>query len=459
MFRRWRRRSFPGNRSGRKPNVLFISIDDLNNWIGCLNGHPGTKTPNLDRLASEGVLFTQAHCAAPVCNPSRAALMTGKRPSTSGVYENQQPMRKSNALKDTITLPQYFQQHGYTAGRWKDLSQRLSGSGKLAGILPVAETEQTTRPVTANRPMNGIKAGNFDWGPLDVTDKDMGDSKVVDWVSAQLRKRHTKPFFLACGIFKPHLPWHVPQKYFDMHPFDKIVLPNVNADDLNDVPPIGRHLALRSGDHKKVLAHNKWKKAVQAYLAAITFADAQVGRVLEALRRSAYAKNTAVVLWSDHGWHLGQKLHWRKFALWEEATHNVFMIKAPGVTKAGGRCNRTVSLMDTYPTMLDICGVPAKPGLEGVSLLPLLKNPKAAWDRPAVTTYLRGNHSVRSERWRYIRYNDGTEELYDHSNDPLEWTNLAGKHEFNAIKKDHAKWLPTSDAPDSPVQRGVDEID
>jgi arylsulfatase A-like enzyme len=450
-----------GQSRRKKPNVLFIAIDDLNNWIGCLNGHPGTKTPNLDRLASEGVLFTQAHCAAPVCNPSRAALMTGKRPSTSGVYENQQPMRKSTTLKDIVTLPQYLQQNGYTViGGGKIYHTAYPDPASWQEYFPSQQQNKPPDPLPPKRPMNGIpRAGNFDWGPLDATDRDMGDSKVVDWASAQLRKSHNKPFFLACGIFRPHLPWHVPQKYFDMHPLNSIVLPNVNPNDLDDVPPIGRHLALRSGDHKKVLEHNQWKNAVQAYLAAISFADAQVGRVLEALRRSAYAKNTAVVLWSDHGWHLGQKLHWRKFALWEEATHNVFMIKAPGITRPGGRCNRTVSLMDTYPTLLDICGLPAKPSLEGVSLLPLLKNPTAAWDRPAVSTYLRGNHSVRSERWRYIRYNDGTEELYDHSKDPLEWTNLAGKHEFNAVKKEHARWLPTSDAPDSPVERGVDELD
>ena len=450
-----------GQAKQAKLNVLFIAIDDLNNWIGCLNGHPGTKTPNLDRLAGQGVLFKNAHCAAPVCNPSRAALLTGKRPSTSGVYENQQPMRRADATKDAVTLPQYFQQNGY----------RVVGGGKIYhGAYPDPPSWQEyypsqiqnkpPDPLPSNTPLNGIaKAGNFDWGVVNVPDKEMGDWKVVDWAAGELRKKQPKPFFLACGIFKPHLPWYVPQKYFDMHPLDKIVLPNVKDDDLDDVPPIGKHLALRSGDHKKVIGQNQWKTAVRSYLAAISFADAQVGRIVDALEKSAYAKNTAVVLWSDHGWHLGQKLHWRKFALWEEATHNVFMIKAPGITKPGGICQRTVSLMDTYPTIVDICGLPKKEGIEGVSLMPLLKDPAAPWDRPAVTTYLRGNHSVRSERWRYIRYNDGTEELYDHTKDPLEWTNLAGKREFAAVKKEHAKWLPKTDAPDSPIEKGVDEVD
>ncbi len=450
-----------GQAKQAKLNVLFIAIDDLNNWIGCLNGHPGTKTPNLDRLAGQGVLFKNAHCAAPVCNPSRAALLTGKRPSTSGVYENQQPMRRADATKDAVTLPQYFQRNGY----------RVVGGGKIfhgaypdppswQEYYPSQTQNKPPDPLPPNRPLSGIpKAGQFDWGVVNVPDKEMGDWKVVEWASGELRKKQSKPFFLACGIFKPHLPWYVPQKYFDLHPLDKIVLPEVKEDDLDDVPPIGKHLALRSGDHKKVIEHNQWKTAVRSYLAAISFADAQVGRILDTLEKSAYAKNTAVVLWSDHGWHLGQKLHWRKFALWEEATHNVFMIKAPGITKPGGICQRTVSLMDTYPTVVEICGLPKKEGLEGVSLMPLLKNPAAPWDRPAVTTYLRGNHSVRSERWRYIRYNDGTEELYDHTKDPLEWTNLAGKREFAAVKKEHAKWLPKTDAPDSPVEKGLDEVD
>ncbi len=450
-----------GQTTANKPNVLFVAIDDLNDWIGCLGGHPDTKTPNFDRLARQGVLFTQAHCAAPVCNPSRAALMTGKLPSTSGVYENQQPMRKAPATKDAVTLPQHFMAHGY----------RVVGTGKIYhGAYPDPPSwheyypdqmrNKPPDPLPPNRPLNGIpKTGHFDWGPVFVPDSEMGDWKVVDWASKELQRKHDKPFFLACGIFRPHLPWYVPPKYFDMFDVNKVTLPNVKEDDLDDVPPIGRHLALRSGDHKKVIEHNQWRQAVRAYLASIAFADAQVGRLLDALERSAYAKNTIVVLWSDHGWHLGEKLHWRKFALWEEATHNVFMIKAPGITKPGSRCQRTVSLMDIYPTLIDLCGLKKRDGLEGVSLMPLLRNPSAEWNRPALTTYLRGNHSVRSERWRYIRYNDGTEELYDHSKDPLEWTNLAGKSEFAAVKKELAKWLPKHDAPDSVKERGVDEAD
>jgi arylsulfatase A-like enzyme len=435
-----------------KPNVLFIAIDDLNDWVGCLGANPDVKTPNIDGLASQGVLFTRAYCAAPVCNPSRAALMTGKRPSTSGIYENQQPMRQSPVLKDIVTMPQHFIANGY----------RVVGGGKIyhgaypdpqswQEYFPSQERNAPGSPVPEKRPVNGIaKAAQFDWGPLSVPDSEMGDMKVVEWASKELSKQHDKPFFLACGFSKPHLPWYVPQKYFDMYPIDKITLPVVKEDDLDDVPTEGKRLALRQGDHRKVTEHEQWKKAVQGYLASISFVDACVGRLMDALAASPHAKNTIVVLWSDHGWHLGEKIHWRKFALWEESTRNVFIVKAPGVTNAAAKCSRTVSAMDIYPTMIELCGLPARQGIEGNSIVPLLKNPSAKWDHPAVTTYQRGNHTVRTERWRYIRYHDGGEELYDHDKDEMEWTNLAGKPEFTKVKQQLAKWLPKSDAPDSP---------
>ncbi len=438
-----------------QPNVLFISIDDLNDWVGCLGGHPDSKTPNIDRLAARGVNFTRAYCAAPVCNPSRASLMTGIRPSTHGVYENQQPMREAPVLKEAVTLPQHFMAHGYKAiGGGKIYHGAYPDPPSWNEYFPSQTQNQPSNPKPPKKPYQGIQ-GNFDWGPLDNADSEMGDYKTVDWATEQLKKKHDKPLFLACGIYKPHLEWYVPKKYFDMYPPDKITLPQVKDDDLDDVPKVGKWLALRSGDHKKVLDQNKYRQAVQAYLAAIAFADAQVGRLLDALDKSEYAKNTIIVLWSDHGWHLGEKLHWRKFALWEEATRNVFAIVAPGVTKPESRCNRTVSLLDIYPTLIDLCGLSNRMGLEGRSLVPLLKNPKAKWDYPVLTTYLRGNHSIRDERFRYIRYNDGGEELYDHSNDPHEWTNLAEKPEFANIKSRLAKWLPKTDAPDSPKGKGV----
>jgi arylsulfatase A-like enzyme len=443
----------------RRPNVLMICVDDLNDWIGCLGGNPDSVTPNFDRLAKQGTLFTSAHCAAPLCNPSRAALMTGIRPSTSGVYQNNQPWREASALKSAKTLPQWFMDHGYKAiGTGKTYHDAFPDPASWEEYYPSKTQQKPKDPEAAKMPAHGFPGkAHFDWGPTAGGDAEMGDYKVVDWALGQMQKDHGKPLFLAVGLYRPHLPWYVPKKYFDLYPLDKITLPKVNGDDLDDVPPIGKKMAKPDGDHKFVTENKQWKLAVQAYLASIRFADEQLGRLLDGFDKSPLAANTVVVLWSDHGWHLGEKLHWRKFSLWEEATHNVLMFKAPGVTKAGTRCDRAVSLMDVFPTLTDLCGVPANKVCEGVSLKPLLANPAAKWDRPALTTYGRNNHSLRSEKWRYIRYSDGTEELYDREKDPLEWKNLAGEAAHAKVKQELAKWLPTVNAPDAPSRRDAGE--
>jgi arylsulfatase A-like enzyme len=436
-------------------NVLFIAIDDLNDWVGCLGGHPDVQTPHLDRLASQGVLFTNAYCAAPACNPSRAALMTGILPSTSGVYHNSQPWRKSAVLASAVTLPQHFRAAGY----------RAMGSGKIyhGGFpdppswdeyWPSQTQNKPPDPVPANRPVNGIpNTAHFDWGPLEAEAEQMGDWQVADWVTGKLREDQAQPFFLACGFFRPHLPWYVPRRFFELYPEDEIALPNVNDEDLSDVPEAGRRMARPDGDHRRVLAHGQWRKAVRGYLASISFVDECVGRVMAALDSGPHRDDTVVVLWSDHGWHLGEKLHWRKFALWEEATHNVLMFRVPGVTAAGGRCDWPVGLIDIYPTLVEICGLAPRPELEGASLMPLLRNPRGAWERPALTTHGRNNHSVRSLHWRYIRYGDGAEELYDHRVDPLEWRNLAGAEAHAGVISDLRRWLPEVNAADDPPRR------
>jgi arylsulfatase A-like enzyme len=427
-----------------------MAIDDLNDWIGCLGGHPDVKTPNLDRLAARGVLFTNAHCSAPACNPSRASLMTGILPSTSGIYHNPDPWRSSPVLKNAVTIPQHFMAHGYSAvGGGKIYHGGFPDPPSWQDYFPSQQKNKPDDPMPPNRPLNGIpNTAHFDWGPVDAPDEEMGDRQVAAWATKQLQKRHDKPFFLACGFFRPHLPWYVPPKYFDMYPADKVTLPNVNDNDLDDVPPIGRKMARPEGDHKKVIEHNQWRKAVQAYLASISFTDTCVGRVIDALDASDYADNTIVILWSDHGWHLGEKLHWRKFSLWEEATHNVLMVVAPGVTRPGRRCSRPVTMLDIYPTLIELCNLTPKKELQGKSFLPLLKNPEARWGRPALTTHGRENHSLRSERFRYIRYSDGTEELYDHDNDELEWTNLASDPKYAGVKKELVRWLPTTNVPE-----------
>ncbi len=447
--------------SSAKRNLLFIAIDDLNDWIGCLGGHPGVITPNLDRLAQRGMLFTSAHCAAPVCNPSRTALMYGKRPSSSGVYSNDQPHRRSPLLQNAVTLPMHFMQNGYKAiGGGKIYHERYPDPQSWDDYYPSKTNCKPPDPQPANKPLNGIPGTKaFDWGPIPNPEREMGDYKVVAWASGELSKDQSKPFFLACGIWKPHLPWYIPQKYFDMYPLDKITLPLVKDDDLDDVPAIGKQMALmNTHDHERVLKYKQWETGVRSYLAAISFADAQVGRVLNALDNGPHAKNTNIILWSDHGWHLGEKLHWRKFTLWERATRNVLMISAPGMVKPGSRCDRTVSLLDVYPTLTELHGLPSREGLEGLSLMPLLKN-ASEWEHPAITTYLRANHAVRDSNWRYIRYHDGTEELYDRRQDPNEWTNLAGKDGMQQTKRGLARFLPISDAPDVPRDHTTGEGD
>lgn len=432
-----------------QPNVLFIAIDDLNDWIGVLGGHPQTTTPNIDRLAGKGMLFANCHCAAPACNPSRAALMTGIRPSTSGVYHNSQPWRL--AMPQAVTLSQHFMQHGYTAfGAGKIYHGRFPDPASWDRYFPAKDKNRPLDPQPADRPLNGIPdTAHFDWGPLKHPTESMSDHKVVDWVTDQLAQSHDKPFFLACGIFRPHLPWYVPESFFEDFPLEEIVLPKVLQSDLDDLPAAGKKMAKPNGDHSRVRSHNQWKRAVQGYLASIAFADYQVGRLMKALRNSKHRDNTVVVLWTDHGWHLGEKQHWRKFALWERATKTPMMFVVPGVTKAGSRCDRPVNLLDIYPTLLDVCGLPARKEVEGVSLLPLLKDPQAKWSRPSITTHGRNNHAVRSDRHRYIRYADGTEELYDMTKDPHEWHNLASQAASAEIKDRLAKWLPKRNVPDA----------
>jgi choline-sulfatase len=436
-----------GQVAQNRPNVLFIILDDLNDWVGCLGGNADVKTPNLDRLAQRGVLFTNAHCSAPLCNPSRVSFLTGIRPSTSGIYTNNQQFR--SVLPNAVTIPQHFMAHGYgVAGGGKFF--HFPDSRSWQRYFPSLKRTIPEDPDPRDRPLNGIpKLGYFDWGPVDVGDDAMGDGQVARWAISELQGIQKKPFFLGVGLHKPHLPQYCPQKYFDLYPADRIALPTVNDHDLDDVPRLGIKYA-ETWKHQKVIEHNQWRNAVSGYLANVSFVDAQVGRILDTLDHSPYAGNTIIVLLSDNGYHLGEKSHWTKSDLWEEATRCPLMIVAPGVTVPGGRCRRTVSLVDLYPTLVELCGLTPRTELDGVSLLPLLTNPQAEWDRPAVSTHLANNHSVRSERWRYTRYRDGTEELYDHRTDDLEWTNLADNPGYAEVKAELARWLPGINAPMAP---------
>lgn len=434
------------NAADPKPNVLFIAVDDLNDWISPLGGYPGCKTPNLERLAARGTTFTNSHCVVPACNPSRTALLTGIRPWDSGVYVNPQPWRP--ALPDAITLPQRFREANYQVdGAGKIFHGSYEDRGSWDDYLKTHGDPKPTKAV-ANDPHS--RAGGIVFGKLDVDDEAMKDYRVASYTIERLSQPNDKPMFLACGIYRPHMPWQVPSKYYDMYPLGEITLPTVPADDLDDLPPAGVKMAKPEGDHATILRTDNWKYAVQAYLASITFADAQVGRLLDALEAGPHNDNTIVVLWGDHGWHLGEKEHWRKFALWEEATRAPLFIAAPGVTTAGTRCDRPVDFLEIYPTICDLCGLTVPDHVAGESLRPWLVDPSADRDKPAITTHGRGNHAVRTERYRYIRYANGDEELYDHTVDPNEWTNIAQRAGSQSVIDTLKVHLPKTEAAEAP---------
>ena len=442
--------------SADKPNVLFIALDDLNDWVGCLGGHPQTRTPNLDRLAASGVLFTNAHCAAPSCNPSRTAIFTGISPHRSGLYQNGQKMRE--VLPNAELLPKTLSQAGYwSAGSGKMLHYFIDARS-WDEYFPPKDTEdpfpRTLYP--QKRPVSLPRGGPWqyietDWGALDATDAEYGgDYLVADWVGKQLAKKHEQPFFIACGIYRPHEPWFVPKKYFDAFPIDKIQLPpGYRADDLDDLPPEGkRHGPNRYFDH--IRKHNQWKPAIQGYLASIYFADTMLGHVLDALEKGPNAENTIVVLWSDHGWHLGEKQHWQKYTGWRACSRVPLIVKVPkgsdGLTDGTqpAICDRPVSLLSLAPTLLQLCGLPPQQRHDGPSLVPLLADPGADWPHVALTHLQRaGSFGLSDNRWRYIHYAGGGEELYDVQSDPYEWHNLAEKKEHQVTLKRLRSLAPT----------------
>ncbi|HSJ01295.1 MAG TPA: sulfatase, partial [Verrucomicrobium sp.] len=423
----------------------FIAVDDLNHWVGYLGRNAQTKTPNLDRLAAMGTHFTRNYCISPSCNPSRAALMTGMRPSTTGVYDNDDDWR--DIIPPDKPLTTTFRNAGY----------EVVGAGKIyhGGFdRPSEWNEYETEKGRDPKPTGNDGVGGIKFAPLECKDEDLQDWKIADFAIRQLGQKHDQPVFIACGLHKPHMPWNVPQKYYDMHPLDKIELPPHIEGDLKDVPPSGIRMAKPNGDHAAMLGSGRWKEAVQGYLAAISYTDMNIGRVLDAYEKSPMKENTIIVFWGDHGWHLGEKEHWRKFALWEESTRAPLIWVVPGVTQPKTRCERTVDFTSIYPTLCDLAGIPTPAHVEGKSIKSLLADPAAPWTTPAVTTYQFGNHTVRSEGWRYTHYENGDEELYDETKDPLEHTNLAGDSNFTAQKAELAKWLPKTNKEDMNGQKG-----
>lgn len=429
-----------------RPNVLLIGIDDLNDWIGCLGGHPQAKTPNLDALAKRGVLFANAHCQSPVCNPSRASLMTSLYPETSGIYFLNPSIDSSPSAKKVLTMPTRFAQEGY----------HVTGGGKL---FHAKENARYFPNYAGNfgsfgpRPKQKISQPHghplWDWGAFPDRNEEMPDHKLAAWAAQELQSLDPdNPFFLAVGFFRPHVPMYAPREWFDLHPLAQIQLPEVRKNDLDDLSDYAINITRLehvAPTHQWISNNGQWKHAVQAYLASVSFADACVGTVLKALDASPHKNNTIIVLFSDHGFHLGEKDRWAKRSLWDDGTRVPVIIVAPGL--AGGKtCHKPVELIDLYPTILALTGLDPDPNHEGDSLQPLLTDPKAHWPHPARTSFGPGNIALRTERYRYIRYVDGTEEFYDHQEDPHEWHNLAHNPEMQPLMKQHAAQLPTSSA-------------
>ena len=441
-------------------DVLFIAVDDLNDWVGYLGGHPQTQTPNIDRLAARGMAFMNAQSPSAVCNASRTAILTGLRPSTTGVYGNVPDWRDVEILDDKQTLPGYFRSNGYvTEGAGKIFHAHTYREEGLAGFndpngwddfYPSLERQLPDEFGPYSIPANGNNVGgrSFDWAGLVAEDFAMADGQVTKWVSDRLVELSGGARFLAAGIYRPHLPWYVPRKYFDRFPLDGIELPPHMDGDLDDLSETATRSYLNSNEaHQWVLETGNWQEGVQAYLASISFADAMIGQLLDALDASGRADRTIIVLWGDHGFHLGEKERWRKFTLWKESLHVPFIIVAPGMTTPGSTTNWPVSLLDIYPTLVELAGLERPDYLEGNSLVPLLRNPSMEWDYPTLSTYGYENHAVVSSTYKLIRYADGSEELYDTRADPNEWANLAGDPQFDADRARLATFLPNDPAP------------
>jgi len=455
----------------KRPHFVFIAVDDLNDWIGCMGGHPQAKTPNIDRLAKRCILFTNAHCAAPVCLASRTAVLSGRYPQTTGVLSNWGAER-GKAPPKAQQLPMRLAANGYaTLGAGKI----FHGSG-TPFFQDYFDTEQRWSPFTPEQvkytaqeqaskgtdhprhriqagpgqrdwvlPLNGLPSErnadtndgeSFDWGPTHVSDEEFGDTRITSWAMSKLAEPRKEPLFLGVGYYRPHIPLFAPQQDFqDYPPVQEIRLPNVDEQDLNDLGPAGQKVALdaiTAGTHSLVVKHQQWQSAALAYLACITYVDRQVGRLIQALDESKYAENTWIILWSDHGWHLGEKQHWGKWTPWRQSTRVPLIIVPPRNQQAirGATCAEAVSLVDVYPTLLEIARIAPASHAQGASLVPLLKAPEQQTERAVLTTVGAGNYALSTRDWRYIRYSTGEEELYHIAIDPHEWHNLVQKAQF-----------------------------
>ncbi|MFC4219497.1 sulfatase [Flagellimonas marina] len=426
-----------------KPNVLFIAVDDLNDWIGALGGHPQAKTPNIDKLARRGVLFTNAQCQAPVCNPSRVSIMTSLYPSTTGIYFLNPDISESPMADKTVVMPKRFQQEGYHVSGAGKLFHNAEGinerhipnyAGQFGGFGPMPKEKISTFP---GHPL-------WDWGVYPESDDQMPDYKIAGWAEEQLTGKREQPFWMGVGFYRPHVPQFVPQKWFDMYPLESLELPKTISGDLKDISSYGSDITRLehvSPTHEWVLNNDEWKPLVQSYLACVSFVDEQVGRVLTALDEGAYGENTYVVLFSDHGFHIGEKERHAKRSLWEDGTRVPLIIMGPGIPE-GKVCKKPVQLLDIYPTLLELCSLEPDSSHEGNSLIPLLQNTEIDWPHYSRTSFGPGNYAIVSENYRFIQYNDGSEEFYDHTKDAEEWHNEINNQVYSEIIEMHRAEIP-----------------
>ena len=408
-------------------NVVMFFIDDLRDWVGYMGTHPGNVTPNIDALRAESFSFNRAYCAVPTCPGSRASTIWGKRPGNTHVISNNLGPRDTLLASNAETIPELFSSAGFTTyNTGKFFHNAVPDRWDVT--LPYDEIQDFRDTTTPE-----FKQTFFDFGPL-PSGEIHRDQRTATWFSSQIQSAPEK-FFMGVGFYQPHVPWRIPQWALDLHPLNDVVVPQPNCvDDLDDVPAPGRVLANRpiifgQSNYDRILGTGRAAELVQAYQAAISHTDAMVGQVMNALASSPHADSTDVLLVSDHGYHLGEKLHWRKATLWEQATRVPLLVRSPHLP-AGGSLDSPVSMIDVAPTLLDMAGIAAHAGHDGRSLLGA---DEAYADAHPVQTNWLFNRSIRWQKWRYIHYNDGSQELYDLETDPQECTNLIGSPGYEAI--------------------------